>query len=230
MGEGEITNTAWDYFLPPHAIVMSSRLQSQPRAQVSSFSDSLDQVAAELVGCTRCKLCLGRKTVVVGEGATPAQLMFIGEAPAEEEDLQGRPFVGKAGQLLDRMIEAIGLKRADVYLANIVKCRPSENRKPEKDEVATCNAFLLRQIQLVQPKILITLGELAVQTLLQNDQGISQIRGKMQNFQGIPLMPTLHPEELLKNPESKKVVWQDLQTVAKDLGLEIPNRSKKISE
>lgn len=191
-------------------------------------ADSLEQVGADLQGCMRCKLCMGRKTVVVGEGHPHADLMFIGEGPGEQEDIQGRPFVGAAGQLLDRMIEAMGIRREQVYIANVVKCRPPGNRNPEPDEIEACSPFLQRQIRLIQPKIIVALGKFAAQTLLQTDRGILSIRGKFQEFKlgegRVKLMPTLHPAYLLRNPDAKRDAWADLQLVARELGIEIPKR------
>lgn len=184
----------------------------------------LQQISSELQGCTRCKLCAKRQTIVIGEGNPHAELVFVGEGPGEQEDIQGRPFVGKAGQLLDRMIQAIGLQREQVYIANVVKCRPPGNRNPEPDEIATCSPFLYRQLNAIQPKIIIALGKFAAQTLLQSDVKITQIRGKFQPYQGKKLMPTFHPSYLLRNPSAKKEAWIDLQAVAKELGLEIPKR------
>lgn len=219
----KLANT-WGDFLPRHALVMA---RAAAPASGPPADDSLARIAAELDGCTRCKLCSGRKTIVVGEGNPSAELMFIGEGPGEQEDEQGRPFVGKAGQLLDRMIEAIGLRREQVYLANAVKCRPPGNRDPEPDEVATCRPFLERQIALVRPKVIVALGNFAAQTLLETDTPTSRLRGRFHERQGVRLMPTWHPAHLLSNPDSKREAWSDLQAVAQELGLAIPARGGK---
>lgn len=168
--------------------------------------------------CTRCKLAPGRTHLVFGEGATPADLMFIGEGPGEQEDLQGRPFVGKAGELLTRMIEAMGLRRENVYIANIVKCRPPGNRDPEPDEIEACMPVLLAQIRCVRPRVIVSLGRISAQTLLGTATPISRLRGKWHQFQGIDLMPTFHPAYLLRSPEKKKEAWMDLQAVMNQLG------------
>ena len=183
--------------------------------------ETLERVAADLHECTRCKLSGGRKTIVFGEGNPRAELVFVGEGPGEQEDIQGRPFVGKAGQLLDRMIEAIGLKREDVYICNVIKCRPPGNRNPEPDEIEQCSPFLYRQLDLIRPKVVVGLGKFAVQTLLQTDEGITRIRGKFRPYRGAKLMPTFHPAYLLRNPESKREAWLDLQAVAQELGLKV---------
>jgi len=190
----------------------------------SSRQEQLEQVAMDLSNCQRCKLCEKRKTIVCGEGDPQAPLVFIGEGPGEQEDLQGRPFVGKAGQLLDRMIEAMGLKRTQVYIANVVKCRPPNNRNPEPEEIAACTPFLERQLDILQPKVVVALGKFAAQTLLKTEVGITQLRGRFHSYRGAQLMPTFHPAYLLRNPGAKKEAWLDLQAVAQQLGLEIPKR------
>jgi uracil-DNA glycosylase family 4 len=172
----------------------------------------------ELIGdCTRCRLHQGRTNLVFGIGNPKAELMFIGEGPGRDEDLQGEPFVGRAGQLLTRIIEAMGYKREQVYIANIVKCRPPNNRAPAPDEAATCIPFLHNQVEIIGPKVIVCLGSIAVQFLLQTDQKISRIRGTWQEWNGIPVMPTYHPAFLLRNPNMKKPVWEDMQAVMKRL-------------
>jgi DNA polymerase len=151
--------------------------------------------------------------------------MFVGEGPGQDEDLQGEPFVGAAGQLLDRMIAAMTLRRADVYIANIVKCRPPKNRDPEADEIAACEPFLRAQVRTVHPEVIVGLGRCAVQTLLGDPRPISRQRGSWREYQGIAFMPTYHPAYLLRSPHEKKVVWQDLQQVMQRLGLVLPGRS-----
>src|SRR6185436_50926 len=165
---------------------------------------ALAAVRADIGDCTRCKLHrLGRKQIVFGVGNPSADLMFVGEAPGADEDIQGIPFVGRAGQLLTKIIEAIGLSRDDVYIANVIKCRPPENRNPEPDEVETCEPFLFRQIDVIKPKVIVALGKFAAQTLLRTDAPISRIRGKVFDYRGAKLIPTFHPAYLLRNPSSK---------------------------
>jgi DNA polymerase len=180
---------------------------------------TLDSVRAELGECTRCKLHKGRHNIVFGVGDPRARLMFVGEAPGEDEDLQGFPFVGKAGQLLTKMIEAMGLRRDDVYICNTVKCRPPNNRNPEPDELETCEPFLKGQLAAVRPEVIVTLGKFAAQSLLRDATPISRLRGSWREYQGIPVMPTFHPAYLLRSPQEKGKVWADLQDVMKKLGL-----------
>lgn len=164
--------------------------------------------------CTRCKLhTLGRKQVVFGVGNPNADLMFVGEAPGADEDEQGEPFVGRAGQLLTKIIEAIGLKRDDVYIANIIKCRPPGNRNPEPDEVEQCEPFLFRQVEAVKPKVIVALGKFAAQSLLRTAEPITRLRGRSFNYRGATLIPTFHPAYLLRNPSSKRDVWEDMKKV-----------------
>jgi uracil-DNA glycosylase len=176
---------------------------------------TLDQLADDLKDCQRCKLHNGRTHVVFGAGNPQAALVFIGEAPGEQEDLQGQPFIGPAGELLTKIIEAIGLRREEVYLTSVIKCRPPDNRNPEPDELATCAPFLHHQLQLIQPKIICALGAYAAQTLLQTTDTISQLRGRFHDYHGIKLMPTYHPAYLLRKPTEKRLVWQDMQLVQK---------------
>jgi DNA polymerase len=181
----------------------------------------LDEVRVELGECTRCKLHKGRRNIVFGVGNPRARLVFVGEAPGEEEDLQGFPFVGKAGGLLTKMIEAMGLKRDDVYICNTVKCRPPNNRNPEPDELAACEPFLKGQLAAVRPEAIVTLGKFAAQALLREDTPISRLRGQWKSYQGIPLMPTFHPAYLLRSPGEKGKVWEDLKQVMKKLDLPV---------
>ena len=179
---------------------------------------SLEELRAEIGDCRLCKLCSGRTHVVFGVGNPHARLMFVGEGPGRDEDLQGEPFVGRAGQLLtDIITKGMGLMREDVYIANVVKCRPPDNRNPEPDEVAACEPFLKKQIDLVRPEIIVALGKFAVQTLLQNKAPISRLRGNWHRYHGIKLMPTFHPAYLLRNPADKRLVWQDIQKVIQEL-------------
>jgi DNA polymerase len=185
-----------------------------------SGTTTLEDVRSALGDCTRCKLCSGRTHIVFGVGNPNADLMFVGEGPGRDEDLQAEPFVGRAGQLLtDIITKGMKLQRSDVYIANVVKCRPPNNRDPEPDEIAACRPFLQRQIELVRPKILVALGRFAAQTMLGTTVPISRLRGTWHEYAGIKLMPTLHPAYLLRNPEDKKLVWDDIQKVMGELGL-----------
>jgi uracil-DNA glycosylase len=179
-------------------------------------ADALAMLKADIGDCTRCKLHgLGRTQVVFGTGNPSADLMFVGEAPGADEDEQGMPFVGRSGQLLTKIIEAIDLKREDVYIANVIKCRPPQNRNPEPDEINTCEPFLFRQIEVIKPKVIVTLGKFAAQTLLRTEDPISKLRGRMFDYHGAKLIPTFHPAYLLRNPSSKREVWEDMKLVKK---------------
>ncbi|MGC2526432.1 MAG: uracil-DNA glycosylase [Candidatus Acidiferrum sp.] len=182
--------------------------------------DTLLKIRTDLGECTRCKLHKTRNNIVFGDGNPKAELVFVGEGPGHDEDMQGLPFVGRAGKLLTQMIEAMGLQRKDVYICNVVKCRPPENRLPEKDEVATCSPYLLRQLDAIAPKVIVCLGACAAQTLLETNRGISNFRGQWLEFRGRKLMATYHPAYLLRNPSAKSEVWKDLQKVMTVLGLE----------
>ncbi len=182
--------------------------------------DTLLKIQTDLGDCTRCKLHRGRTKLVFGDGNPKADLVFVGEGPGRDEDAQGLPFVGRAGKLLTQMIEAMGLQRNDVYICNVVKCRPPENRTPEKDEVETCSPFLLRQLDAISPKVIVCLGSVAAQTLLETNRGISHFRGEWLDFRGRKLMATYHPAYLLRNPNAKGEVWKDLQKVMVALGLQ----------
>ncbi|MCP3103488.1 uracil-DNA glycosylase [Myxococcus sp. K15C18031901] len=179
---------------------------------------TLDQVRRELGDCRRCKLCTGRKNIVFGSGNPRAQLVFVGEGPGENEDLQGVPFVGAAGELLTKMIEAMGFRRDDVYICNVVKCRPPGNRNPEPDEIQACEPFLRAQLAAIQPKVVVALGKFAAQTLLRDSTPITRMRGNWRVYEGIQLMPTFHPAYLLRNPAEKRNAWADLQAVMKVFG------------
>jgi len=175
---------------------------------------SLPDVRAALGDCQRCTLCGTRTNLVFGEGDDHARLVFVGEAPGADEDRQGRPFVGKAGQLLTRIIIAMGLQREEVYICNILKCRPPGNRNPKPEEIAACEPFLIRQLQVIQPKVICALGTFAAHTLLgKTDIPITLLRGRFHSYQGIPLMPTYHPAYLLRNAGAKKQVWEDVQKI-----------------
>lgn len=180
-------------------------------------AETLIDLQTGLQDCTRCGLCRQRKTVVFGRGNPHASLVFVGEAPGREEDLQGLPFVGEAGRLLEKIIHAMQLASDDVYICNVVKCRPPENRDPQADEVAACEPFLVRQLALIKPQIIVALGRFAAQTLLATTQPISKVRGRWHSYQGLPVMPTFHPAYLLRSPAEKKLVWEDMKQVMKRL-------------
>lgn len=172
-------------------------------------------------GCTRCRLCEGRKNIVFGEGSPNADLMFVGEGPGRDEDIQGLPFVGRAGQKLNEMISAMGLKRQEVYIGNIVKCRPPQNRAPRPDEMRTCMPFLEHQIAIIQPKVICALGTVAVQGLLSTSEPISRLRNHWQEFRGIKVMPTYHPAYLLRNYtlKTRRDMWDDMKRIMEHLGM-----------
>jgi uracil-DNA glycosylase family 4 len=186
--------------------------------------DSLERIREDLGECTRCRLHSGRTKIVFGVGNPKAELVFVGEGPGRDEDVQGEPFVGRAGKLLTQMIEAMSLRRSDVYICNVVKCRPPENRLPEKDEIATCSPFLARQLAVIQPKVICCLGACAAQTLLATNQGISRFRGEWFDYRGAKLIATYHPAYLLRNPSAKGEVWKDLQKVMGVLGIQPKRR------
>ena len=183
-------------------------------------ADTLAVIKADIgPDCSRCKLhTLGRKQVVFGVGNPDADLMFVGEAPGADEDVQGEPFVGRAGQLLTKIIEAIDLRRGDVYIANVIKCRPPQNRNPEPDEVEQCEPFLFRQIDVIKPKVIVALGKFAAQCLLKTSEPITRIRGREYRYRDAILIPTYHPAYLLRNPSSKREVWEDMKRVRELLG------------
>ena len=191
---------------------------SEPENHFSLNKDrALQQLQEEIGDCTRCKLHKERKNIVFGEGSSGARLMFIGEGPGRDEDIQARPFVGKAGELLTKLIEKMGMKREDVYIANIVKCRPPFNRDPEEDEIATCKPFVERQAEIINPGVIMSLGRVSAQSILGMKMPISKMRGNFFSFNEIPLMPTFHPAYLLRNPKDKWLVWDDAQKVLEKL-------------
>jgi uracil-DNA glycosylase family 4 len=208
----------------PAATILPASAPSLFEAIERIAGDTLPRIREDIGDCTRCKLHKGRTKIVFGTGNPNADLMFVGEGPGRDEDLSGEPFVGRAGKLLTDMIKAMGLQREDVYIANVVKCRPPENRLPEKDEITTCSPFLMRQIDAIKPKVICTLGSCSAQTLLQTAQGISKLRGEWFDFRGTKLMPTYHPAYLLRNPAAKPEVWKDLQKVMAVLGLQPKKR------
>lgn len=187
------------------------------RSPSGSGTDTLEELKCEVFACNKCNLSKTRMHVVFGCGDPKAELMFIGEAPGADEDEQGLPFVGRAGQLLTKIIEAMGLKREDVYIANILKCRPPNNRAPLPVEIDACSDNVRRQVELINPKVICTLGKFASQTLLNTQTPISALRGKFQEYDGIKVMPTFHPAYLLRNPPDKKLVWDDMKKIMKEL-------------
>jgi uracil-DNA glycosylase family 4 len=204
--------------LAPGASPLSDLVEPDVRA-----ADSLPALREVLGDCRRCKLCKGRTNIVFGVGNPNARLMFIGEGPGEDEDLKGEPFVGKAGGLLtDIITKGMGLQRSDVYIANVVKCRPPNNRDPEPDEIVACEPFLKRQVALVNPEVIVSLGKFATQVLLGDRTPISRRRGTWHEYEGRPLMPTFHPAYLLRNPSDKGLVWADIKLVMERLGLALP--------
>jgi uracil-DNA glycosylase family 4 len=188
--------------------------------------DTLERIRQDLGDCTRCRLHKQRNNIVFGQGNARAELVFVGEGPGHDEDMQGLAFVGRAGKLLTQMIEAMGLTREDVYICNVVKCRPPENRKPEDDEMATCSPFLLRQLDVIKPKAIVCLGATAAQALLKTKDSISRYKGIWFDYRGAKLLATYHPAYLLRNPSAKGEVWKDLQKVMALLGLNPPKTSR----
>lgn len=186
-----------------------------------ALTETLDSILDDLGDCQNCGLAASRTKLVYGVGNPNARLVLVGEAPGREEDLKGVPFVGEAGQLLDRILLAMGMQREDVYICNVLKCRPPSNRDPQPEEVATCEAFLMRQIAAIRPQVIVGLGRFAVHTLLKTKDPISRLRGEWQSYQGIPLMPTYHPAYLLRNPEGKRDVWEDMKEVLRRLQSEV---------
>ena len=189
--------------------------KTYPAPQLKALRDKIGE-------CKRCKLSENRNNVVFGEGSPSADIMFIGEGPGREEDLQARPFVGAAGKLLTNLIVKLGLKREDVYIANIIKCRPPNNRNPEDDEVASCRPFVEEQIGIIKPKVIVCLGRIAAQALLKVKTPISRMRGNFFKYSDIPVMPTFHPAYLLRNPKDKRLTWDDMHQVLKKLGYRLP--------
>jgi DNA polymerase len=189
-----------------------------PAPEVEVPRRTLDEIRRELGDCQRCKLCKGRTNIVFGVGNPRAELVFVGEGPGAEEDKQGIPFVGAAGQLLTKMIEAMKFRRDEVYICNVVKCRPPNNRNPEPDEIEACEPFLKAQLRALQPKVIVALGKFAAQTLLRDATAITRLRGQWRSYEGIPLMPTFHPAYLLRQPGDKRLAWADLQEVMKRFG------------
>jgi DNA polymerase len=193
-----------------------------PPTVIGDKPSALKLIRADIGDCTRCRLHKGRTNLVFGVGNVNADLMFVGEGPGADEDAQGEPFVGRAGQLLNNMITAMGLKRSDVYIANVVKCRPPSNRTPEKDECDTCSPFLMRQIDVIKPKVIVALGAVAAKNLLAVSDSMANLRGRWYDFRNSKLLVTYHPAYLLRDPRQKKEAWKDLQMAMKYLGLKPP--------
>ncbi len=203
----------------PRTEDLGVRMVNEGAEEQPSFSagaPDLEKARMRLGDCRRCKLWEHRKNIVFGSGNEKADLVFVGEGPGAEEDEAGEPFVGRAGQLLTRIIESIGLKRDQVYICNIIKCRPPGNRNPEPDEIRACEPFLIKQLQAIRPKLICALGTFAAQTLLKTEERISLLRGRFHSYQGIPLMPTYHPAFLLRNPNFKRDVWEDMKKIKKE--------------
>lgn len=204
--------------VPPKSEATPAPAVVEPAVAAASSLAGLTEVIGD---CRRCPLAAGRTHIVFGVGNENADLMFVGEGPGRDEDLQGEPFVGRAGQLLTEIIaKGMKLRREDVYIANVVKCRPPQNRNPEFDEIASCIPFLSRQIDIVQPRVIVALGKFAAHTLLQTTTPITRLRGQWHEYRGIKLMPTLHPAYLLRNPADKRLVWDDIKQVMAELGLQ----------
>ncbi|HEX7151065.1 MAG TPA: uracil-DNA glycosylase [Thermoanaerobaculia bacterium] len=198
--------------------VLQEFVPPPPRDEIAA-AQSLDELRPIALPCTRCRLATTRTQVVFGVGNPNADLMFIGEAPGRDEDQQGEPFVGRAGQLLSDIIKAMKLTRDDVYIANVIKCRPPENRNPEPDELDACRPYIRKQVELIQPKVIVTLGRFGLQSLLEKSYGISSVRGSWLEYNGIKVMPTYHPAYLLRTPAAKKDVWADMKKVMGELGI-----------
>lgn len=199
-----------------HIRLPEQTMQPFKDVPTKAHSIQLEDVRRELGDCRRCKLHATRKNIVFGTGNQRAHIVFVGEAPGRDEDIQGKPFVGQAGKLLDLMLEAINLKREEVYICNIIKCRPPGNRNPEKDEIEACGPFLTKQLEAIEPRIICALGALAAHTLLKTKESISKLRGVIHTYHGIRLIPTYHPAFLLRNPYKKREAWEDMQLIQKE--------------
>jgi len=233
--EGLPTEPSYDvlqsvtHAIPPKNIQRDPALASSS-AEGATQHETLEHIRKTLGDCKRCKLGTTRKNLVFGVGNPKARLVFVGEGPGADEDEKGEPFVGDAGRMLNRIITAMGIRREDVYICNVVKCRPPGNRNPEADEIGACAPFLLRQIKSVKPEAIVALGKFAAQTLLETKEPISKLRGRFRNFHGIPLMPTYHPSYLLRtggNSDSFWDVWEDMTQVLQLLKLPVPDKSRK---
>ncbi len=225
-GEGKTSEAPAEYAMGKNAAKQRDTGKNPAPVSVDPFSDlfeygsagSLDETRAELGDCERCKLHSTRKTIVFGEGNPKAKLVFVGEGPGKDEDEQGRPFVGRGGKLLDKIIEAMGMKREDVYICNVVKCRPPENRNPEPDEIAKCEPFLIKQIRSVSPQVIVCLGLVAAKALLNlQNPSLGSLRGTFHNYGGIKLAVTYHPAALLRFDKYKRPLWEDMKMVMEEL-------------
>lgn len=233
--DGLSTESLPPVLLEPTPQPASVKLDSQqktglPEPEATEKRETLEQIRKNLGDCQRCKLGATRKKLVFGVGNPQARLVFVGEGPGADEDEQGEPFVGDAGRMLNRIITAMGLQRKEVYICNVVKCRPPQNRNPEKEEIAACSPFLLRQLQAIKPEAIVALGTFAAQTVLGTREPISKLRGRFHDFNGIPLMPTYHPSYLLRsggNSDSFWTVWDDMTQVLRLLKLPVPEKSRK---
>ena len=205
--------------------VSAADIHEKPGETVPQF-ETLEELRDEIGDCQRCELSKGRKTIVFGVGNPDADLVFVGEAPGRDEDIQGEPFVGKAGQLLTKIISAMGLTRDKVYICNVIKCRPPDNRDPLPSEIQMCEPFLKEQLNIIKPRAICTLGSFASQTLLKSEVRISRLRGQLRDYNGVPLMPTYHPSYLLRNPQAKREVWEDIKKVMELLDLSFPSHSE----
>ncbi len=205
--------------LTGETFLVKPKTESAP-AQPEGHKTDMTALREEVITCIKCDaLAKSRKSVVFGSGNPKARLVFVGEAPGFDEDAQGLPFVGKAGQLLTKIIEAMGLKRNDVFICNVLKCRPPGNRNPLPDEIINCKPYLMKQLEIIKPKVICALGNFAAQVLLQTEMSISELRGKFFEVDGIKVLPTFHPAYLLRNPAEKRKVWADMQLIMKELGL-----------
>jgi uracil-DNA glycosylase len=207
----------------PEILVENTAMEgTQVVRQADSAPESLEEIRQELAGCLRCSLGTSRTKLVFGSGNEKARLVFVGEAPGREEDLAGEPFVGEAGRLLTKIIQAMGFERDQIYICNVLKCRPPGNRDPLPAEIDVCRSFLLRQVRAIEPEVIVALGTFSAQTLLHTREPISRLRGRFHDYHGIPLMPTFHPAFLLRNPAMKREVWDDMQAVMQKLGMKQP--------
>lgn len=196
----------------------------EPAGLFDSKVMNLEEIREEIGDCTRCQLHEGRTNLVFGDGNPKARLMFVGEGPGRDEDMQGKPFVGRSGKLLTKIIEAMGLTREDVYIGNVVKCRPPNNRTPEQNEMDTCEQFLFKQIRFINPEVIVCLGATAAKSILKTKSSLGSLRGKFHSYSGTKLMVTYHPAALLRNPNFKKPAWEDMQVVMRELGLPLPKK------
>ncbi|MFZ0612088.1 MAG: uracil-DNA glycosylase [Desulfobacterales bacterium] len=226
----QVERLGWKGFdVSDGSLALMDSWSAAPRAPASGTSESLESIRRDLGECRRCKLASGRKNIVYGAGSGQSRLVFVGEGPGHDEDVQGQPFVGAAGRLLTKIIQAIGLDRESVYICNIIKCRPPGNRNPQPDEIDACSPFLKRQIAAIAPEFICALGSFAAQMLLQVNTPISRLRGRFYECMGAKLLPTYHPAYLLRNPEQKRAVWDDMQLLMRAMGLPLPERQEENS-